>query len=84
MDRVPTMMPTNSASAMSRSVPAPSSPAPMNRIEPTGRMPTTEVVMDRTSVWFTARFTFSTKERSGSSSAPIVFSRILSKTTTVS
>ena len=56
----------------------------MNRIEPTGRMPTTEVVMDRTSVWFTARFTFSTKERSGSSSAPIVFSRILSKTTTVS
>ena len=47
----------NRASEMSRSVPAPSTTAPMNRIAPTGSSATTEVLIDRTRVWFTARFT---------------------------
>ena len=55
-ENVPAMMPTNSASAMSRSVPAPRMNAPMNRMPLTGSSATTEVLIDRTRVWFTARF----------------------------
>ncbi len=54
-ENVPAMIPMNRASEMSRSVPAPSSRAPMNRIPPTGSRATTEVLIERTRVWFTAR-----------------------------
>ena len=78
------MMPTKIASEMSRSVSAPSTNAPMNRIAATGRSATTVVLIERTSVWFTARFTDSPNVRVDSHPSPTVFSRILSKTTTVS
>ena len=55
-ENVPTIMPMNSTRAMSRRVPAPSRNAPMNKIEPTGSTATTEVLIERTRVWFTARF----------------------------
>jgi preprotein translocase subunit SecF len=38
------------------SVPAPSRPPPMNRIEATGSKAMSDVLMDRTRVWFSARF----------------------------
>jgi hypothetical protein len=47
-------MPTNSTSARSFSSPAPSTPAPMNRIAATGSSAMTEVLMDRTRVWLSA------------------------------
>src|SRR5690625_3558342 len=78
------MIPTKIDREMSLNVPAPSKPAPMNRIEPTGKIPTIDVVMERTSVWLTARLTSSSKVLVRSSSSRSVFSRILSKTTTVS
>ena len=51
---VPDSMPTNSTSARSFSSPAPSRPAPMNRIAATGSSAMTEVLMDRTRVWLSA------------------------------
>lgn len=51
----PTAMPTKSASAMSRSVPAPSRNAPMKRMPATGSSATTDVLIERTSVWLIAR-----------------------------
>ncbi len=78
------MMPMNSDSAMSRRVPAPSTTAPMKRIDPTGRMATIDVLMDRTRVWLTARFTDCANVRRDSCPSSAVFSRILSNTTTVS
>ena len=54
-------MPMNRASEMSVRVPVPSSTDPMSRIEPTGSSATTEVLMERTIVWLTARFTNSAK-----------------------
>ena len=63
VDHVPTMMPMSSASEMSRRVSAPSTPAPMNRIAATGRAATTLVLIERTRVWLTARFTDSAKVR---------------------
>ena len=76
-------MPTNSASARSFSVLAPSWTAPTYRIAPTGISATIEVLIERTRVWLTARL---------AASAYVVrlcrrfavFSRTLSKTTTVS
>ncbi len=53
----------------------------MNRIAATGSRATTEVLIDRTRVWLTARFTDWTKVRCDSW---LVFSRTLSNTTTVS
>ena len=75
------MMPMNSAREMSRRVPAPSTYDPMKRIAATGSSATTEVLIERTSVWFTARLTDCTKVRCDSCA---VFSRTLSNTTTVS
>ena len=83
-ENVPISMPTNSASAMSRSVPAPRMNAPTNRIAPTGSSATTEVLIDRTSVWLTARLAFSAYVNRDWSSVSAVFSRTLSNTTTVS
>lgn len=54
-EMVETIMPMNSARAMSRRVPAPRRKTPTKRIAATGSTPTTEVLMDRTRVWFTAR-----------------------------
>ena len=53
---VPAAMPTNSASDRSLSVPAPRMHEPTNRIAPTGSRAMIEVLIDRTSVWLTARF----------------------------
>ena len=78
------MIPTNKAKEMSLSVPAPRTTAPMKRIEATGSTPTTEVLIDLTRVWLIARFTRSAKVEVSLNSASYVFSRILSKTTTVS
>ena len=50
-------MPTNSASDRSLSGPAPSSTTPTNRIAPIGSSAMIEVLIDRTRVWLTARFT---------------------------
>ena len=83
-EKVPISMPTNRASAMSRSVPAPRRNAPTNRIAPTGSSATTEVLIERTSVWLTARLAFSAYVYRDWSSVSAVFSRTLSKTTTVS
>src|SRR5690606_4987923 len=54
-DRKLTVMPTNSTRPRSFSVPAPSSPAPMNSSPPTGSSATTEVLMERIMTWLTAR-----------------------------
>ena len=48
-------MPTNSASARSFSEPEPSCTAPTYRMQPTGISATIEVLIERTSVWLTAR-----------------------------
>ncbi len=80
----PVTMPTISASEMSRSVPAPSSRAPMNRIAATGSTATMVVLIDRTRVWFTARLTASPYVRRVLDMMCAVFSRTLSNTTTVS
>jgi hypothetical protein len=47
---VPTIMPMNKASAMSRSVPTPKMKAPINKIAATGKTATTDVFIDLTSV----------------------------------
>ena len=56
----------------------------MNRIAPVGRIATTVVLIERMSVWFTARFTDSPNVRPDTSPSSLVFSRILSNTTVVS
>ena len=76
-------MPTNRASARSFIEPEPSWTAPTYRIAPTGISATIEVLIERTRVWLTARFAasayvFRVERRF------LVFSRTLSKTTTVS
>ena len=77
-------MPTNSTRARSFSVPAPSRPAPTNRIDATGRSAVSEVLIDRTRVWLSARLAASLYVERWVVSRPAVFSRTLSKTTTVS
>ena len=52
---VPESMPTNSTSDRSFSSPLPSSSVPTIRIAVTGSSAMSEVLMDRTSVWFSAR-----------------------------
>ncbi len=49
-------MPTNSTSDRSFSSPLPSSSEPTTRIAATGSYAVSEVLMDRTRVWFSARF----------------------------
>jgi len=56
----------------------------MNRIDPTGSRATTEVLMERTRVWLTARLAASEYVRRVWVVMWAVFSRTLSKTTTVS
>ncbi len=48
-------MPTNSTSARSVSSFTPSTARPMNKMAVTGSRAITEVLMDRTRVWFSAR-----------------------------
>ena len=78
------MMPMNSASEMSFRVPAPRRNAPMTRIEPIGSRATTEVLIERTRVWFAASSTSSAKVLRRWPVRSAVFSRTLSKTTIVS
>jgi hypothetical protein len=78
-----TIVPTKIDSEMSVSVCAPSHSAPMNRIAPVGSAATTVVLIERISVWLTARLTDSPNVRPDFSPSR-VFSRILSKTTVVS
>src|SRR6187431_2351987 len=78
------MVPMKIDSEMSVSVSAPSANAPMKRIAPVGRIATTVVLIERISVWLTARLTDSPKVRPETSPSSLVFSRILSKTTVVS
>ena len=77
-------MPTNSTSARSFSSPAPSSPAPTNRMDATGSRAITEVLIERTRVWLSARLAAWLYVLRAEPSRPAVFSRTLSKTTTVS
>ncbi len=49
-----------------------------------GRIATTVVLIERTSVWFTARLTDSPNVLPDTSPSSVVFSLILSKTTVVS
>jgi hypothetical protein len=58
---VPAIIPMNSASEISTRVPGPRATVPMMRIAPTGRRATTDVLIERTIVWLTARFTYSAK-----------------------
>ena len=78
------MIPMNRAREMSLRVPAPSRNAPMARIEPIGSSATTEVLIDRTRVWFAASSTSSAKVRRRWPVRSAVFSRTLSNTTMVS
>ena len=73
-----------SAKERSFRVPAPSSPAPTNKIEPTGKSAIKEVLKDLTKVWFTARFAACEYVLFPLAAIPLVFSRTLSNTTTVS
>jgi hypothetical protein len=80
----PTAIPTNSARLRSSRVPGPSSVNPTTRIAAIGRSATTVVLMDRTRVWLTARFAAWVYVIRRVRNASAVFSRTLSKTTTVS
>ena len=53
---VPTAIPTNSARLRSSRVPGPRTVNPTTRIAATGSRATTEVLIERTRVWLTARF----------------------------
>src|SRR5690554_6810634 len=77
-------MPTKIDREIEVSVSAPNHSAPMKRIAPTGSAATTDVLIDRISVWFTARFTDSPNVREVWLTSSAVFSRTLSKTTVVS
>ena len=80
----PTATPMNSASARSLSGPAPSSTTPAKRIAPIGSRAMIEVLIERTRVWLTARLTAPLYVMRLPPARPAVFSRTLSKTTTVS
>jgi hypothetical protein len=58
-ENVPIAMPTNSARARSLSVPAPSTVAPMNSRDATGRIDVIAVDSDRTSTSLSARLAVS-------------------------
>ena len=65
-------------------VPAPSRPAPTKRIDPTGIKATIVVLIERTTVWFTARLAACEYVILDVDVIDLVFSRTRSKTTTVS
>ena len=81
---VPAAMPTNRASARSFSGPVPSTRTPTISSAATGSSAVTEVLIERTSVWLTARFARSAYVRVVEPRIDLVFSRTLSNTTTVS
>jgi hypothetical protein len=55
-DAAPARMPTICTSARSASVPTPSSPTPTTIRPSTGSTAISEVLIERISVWFSARF----------------------------
>ncbi len=77
-------MPMNSTSERSRSTPGPSQRAPTTSTAAIGSRPITVVLMERTIVWLTARFAAWANVSRPLANASFVFSRTLSKTTTVS
>ncbi len=77
-------MPMNSASDRSSSVPGPSSVKPTKSTAAIGRSATTVVLIERTRVWLTARLAAAEYVMRLVRKASAVFSRTLSKTTTVS
>jgi hypothetical protein len=77
-------IPTNSTRPRSRSVPAPRRPAPMKSRPPTGSSATRPVLIDRISVWLTARLAASAYVCVLLAVMPRVFSCTLSNTTTTS
>ena len=81
---VPASMPTNSARARSLSGPVPRIAAPANSSAPTGSKAVTDVLIERTSVWLSARLACSAYVLDVDLRMPLVFSRTLSNTTTVS
>jgi hypothetical protein len=80
----PAARPTNSTRARSLRVPTPSRPAPTNSSPATGSSAITEVLMERISVWLTARLAASPHVMRAVRSRSFTFSSTLSKTTTVS
>ncbi|CAB4806027.1 unannotated protein [freshwater metagenome] len=80
----PVANPINNANERSLRVPAPSNPAPTKRIEPTGNRAMIDVLADRTKVWLTAKFAACEYVILEVAVIDRVFSRTLSKTTTVS
>jgi hypothetical protein len=80
----PARIPTIWTSARSASVPTPSTPTPTIIRPMTGSTAMSEVLIDRISVWLSARLAASPYVRRVSPSSPRVFSRTLSNTTTVS
>lgn len=80
----PAARPTNSDSEMSLSMPAPSTPPPMNSRPATGRSATTVVLMERTRVPLIDRSAISLYVQRVCLVMSFVCSLRLSKTTTVS
>ncbi len=81
----PTRMPTkNSTSERSTSTPGPRKTVPTASTAAIGSRPMTVVLIERTIVWLTARFAACAKVIRPLANASFVFSRTLSKTTTVS
>ena len=80
----PMRMPTNSTSERSSSTPGPRKTAPTASTAVIGSRPMTVVLIERTIVWLTARLAASAKVSRPFANASLVFSRTLSKTTTVS
>src|SRR5690606_31219716 len=83
-DTVPATVPTDITKARSFSVPAPSRPTPMTNRASTGSSVTSDVVIDRINTWLTARLDTSANVFLVRLSRPLLFSLILSNTTTVS
>ena len=80
----PVARPIKSARDKSFNVPAPRSPAPTKRIEPTGSKATMVVLIDRMTVWLIARLAACEYVIFDVEVIDRVFSRTRSKTTTVS
>ena len=55
----PAISPTRSARPNSSSVTAPSTPAPISRMDSTGRTAESVVLIERMNVWFSERFIMS-------------------------
>ena len=81
---MPSITPMSWMSARSRNVPTPSIHTATTMSATIGNAEITEVEMERTTVWLTARFASSAYVERRESSTPEVFSRTLSNTITVS